>query len=90
VEELVERVLERELRERLADKDALIADLRRRRDAQAEERRQLLEVLRIGLRLLEHRGQAAVSAEPPPDPPADAADHSAGERRAPWRRRWWR
>jgi hypothetical protein len=89
VEQLVETVLERELRERLADKDALIADLRRRRDAQAEERRQLLEVLRISLRLLEHRGQAAASAEPP-DPPADAADNSPGERRAPWWRRWWR
>jgi hypothetical protein len=90
VEQLVETVLERELRVRLADKDAVIADLRRRRDAEAEERRQLLAVLRGSLRLLEHHAQAAVSAEPRPDPPADAADHSAGERRAPWWRRWWR
>jgi hypothetical protein len=90
VEQLVETALERELRERLADKDAVIADLRRRLDAEAEERRQLLAILRAIQRLLEDHTQAAASAEPSPDPPAEAAYHAEGERRAPWWRRWWR
>lgn len=91
VEQLVETALERELRERLADKDAVIADLRRRLDAEAEERRQVLAILGAIERLLENNTQAAAGgAEPSPDPPAEAAYHAEGERRAPWWRRWWR
>jgi hypothetical protein len=90
VEQLVETALERELRERLADKDAVIADLRRRLDTEAEERCQFLTILRSIQRLLEDHMQAAASAEPSPDPPAEAPDHAEGERRAPWWRRWWR
>ena len=90
VEQLVETALERELRERLADKDAVIADLRRRLDAEAEARRQVLAMLKAIQRLLENNTQARATAEPLPDPPAEAAYHAAGERRAPWWRRWWR
>jgi hypothetical protein len=87
--QLVETALERELRERLADKDAVIADLRRRLDAEAEERRQLLVILTAIQRLLEDNTQAAASSEPSPDSQTEATHH-AGERRAPWWRRWWR
>jgi hypothetical protein len=86
-QELVDTALERELRERLADKDAVIADLRRRLDAESEERRQLLAVLTAIQRLLEDNTRAAAGVEQSPDPPARHAD---GERRAPWWRRWWR
>lgn len=81
VEQLVETALERELRERLADKDAVIADLRRRLDAEAEERRQFLAILRAIERLLEDHTQAAASAEPSPDPPAEGG--RPRRRRAP-------
>ncbi len=89
--QLVETALERELRERLTDKDVVIADLRRRLDAEAEERRQLLTILGAMQRLLEDHTQAAASVEPPPDPPKEAACHAeGGRRRAPWWRRFWR
>ena len=76
--------LECELRERLADKDAVIADLRRRLDAEAEERRQLLAMLKEIQRLLENHMQATARAEPSQDRDAEV------ERRTPWWRRWWR
>jgi hypothetical protein len=89
-EQLVETALERELRERLADKDAVITDLRRRLDVEAEERRQLLGILTAIQRLLEDKTDAGTaSSEPLPEAQAEAVYH-AGERRAPWWRRWWR
>jgi len=47
------------LRERLADKDAVIDDLRRRLDAEGEERRRLTAIL------TDQRGQAIIT--PPPE-----------------------
>jgi hypothetical protein len=90
VVQLVETAVERELRARLADKDALIADLRRRLEDEAEERRQLLAILSKIQQLLEDRTHAAVGTEQSPDPPGEAAHHAEGELRAPWWRRWWR
>jgi hypothetical protein len=81
---LRQTALERELRERLADKDAVIADLRRRLDAEAEERRQLLVMLSEIQRLLKDHMQAAASAQLSQDHDAEV------ERRTPWWRRWWR
>ena len=66
MQQLVETAVKRELRERLADADALIADLRRRLDAEAEERRQLLVILTKMQGLLEDRTQAAAISEPSP------------------------
>jgi hypothetical protein len=66
MQQLVETAVQRELRERLSDKDALIADLRRRLDAEAEERRQLLVILTDIRGLLEDRTQAAAISKPSP------------------------
>ncbi len=68
------------LREMLLDKDNVIADLRARLDAEAEERRRLstrLEVeteerLKLTLRLTEARSSAPPSQAPSPLPPAPA------------------
>jgi hypothetical protein len=82
--------LERELRERLADKDAVIADLRRRLDGEAEERRQVLTMLSEIQRLLKDHMQGAASAEPSPGSTPEPTYDAEIERQTPWWRRWWR
>jgi hypothetical protein len=64
MQQLVETAVKRELRERLADKDALMADLRCRLDAEVEERRQVLVILTKMQVLLEDRTHTAANSEP--------------------------
>jgi excisionase family DNA binding protein len=67
------------LRERLADKDAVIDDLRHRLDAEAEERRKLTAIL------TDQRTRSIIT--PPPEKPPAAKAVSAAQ--APAKRRWW-
>ena len=72
---VLQATLQREielLRERLADKDAVIDDLRKRLDREGEERRRLTAIL------TDQRAQAIIT--PPP-----AVDPSAPAKRGWWR-----
>ena len=80
----------RELRARLADAQETIADLRRRLDQEAEERRQAQT--RLTALLTDQCARAAEPATVPPDPlsPLPKLPEPEAAESPSLRRRWWR